>query len=77
MNKKELLNAEIQLLAIFASLILGIGAAIGYIFSIAKLESNILLMLLSGSLILSFVFICFIAINSYIRIIKILNQFRS
>lgn len=77
MNKKELLNAEIQLLAIFVSLILGIGAAIGYIFSIAKLESNILLMLLSGSLILSFVFICFIAINSYIRIIKILNQFRS
>ncbi|TAF74050.1 MAG: hypothetical protein EAZ53_10665 [Bacteroidetes bacterium] len=76
MNKKELLNAEIQLLAIFVSLILGIGAGIGFVFTVSGLETNFLLILCVSILILCFIIIGFIAISSYIRIVKIINQFR-
>lgn len=76
MNKKELLNAEIQLLAIFVSLILGIGAGIGFVFTVSSLETNFLLILCVSILILCFIIIGFIAISSYIRIVKIINQFR-
>lgn len=76
MNKKELLNAEIQLLAIFVSLILGIGAGIGFVFTVSGLETNFLLILCVSILILCFIIIGIIAISSYIRIVKIINQFR-
>lgn len=76
MNKKDILSAEIQLLAIFVSLILGIGAAIGYVISISGFSENILTLFVLGILIINFISIGFISIRTYIRIIKVLKEYR-